>query len=55
MSVLVPFVSVSSVRYSGDGLYIYSGSEDMNVRIWKGNASQQLGTVRCDKRSFVSH
>ena len=52
--MLVPFVSVSSVRYSGDGLYVYSGSEDMNVRIWKGNASQQLGTVRYDKRWFVS-
>ena len=38
--------SVSSVRFSGDGLYVFSGSEDMNLRIWKANASRQLGTVR---------
>lgn len=38
--------SVSSVRFSGDGLYVFSGSEDMNVRIWKACASEQLGTVR---------
>ena len=39
--------SVSSVRFSGDGLYVFSGSEDMNLRIWKASASRQLGTVRC--------
>jgi len=36
---------VSSVRFSGDGLYVFSGSEDMNVRIWKACASEQLGTL----------
>ena len=32
-------------RFSGDGGYVFSGSEDMNVRIWKADASAQLGTL----------
>lgn len=36
---------VFAVRYSGDGCYVLSGSDDMNVRIWKSEASQQLGTL----------
>ena len=32
-------------RFSGDGGYVFSGSEDMNVRIWKAEASAQLGTL----------
>jgi WD repeat and SOF domain-containing protein 1 len=34
------------VRFSGDGVYVFSGSEDMNVRIWKAEASTQVGPVR---------
>ena len=26
---------VFAVRFSGDGSYVFSGSDDMNVRIWK--------------------
>jgi len=36
---------VLAVRFSGDGLYVFSGSEDMNVRVWKADAAAQLGTV----------
>lgn len=36
---------VFAVQFSGDGTYVFSGSEDMNVRIWKANAAQQLGTM----------
>lgn len=36
---------VFSVRFSGDATYVFSGSDDMNVRVWKANASQQLGTL----------
>ena len=35
---------VFAVRFSGDGAYVYSGSEDMNVRIWKAVAAAPLGT-----------
>jgi len=36
---------VFAVRFSGDAAYVYSGSDDMNVRLWKANASAQLGTL----------
>jgi DDB1- and CUL4-associated factor 13 len=36
---------VFAVRYSGDGSYVFSGSDDMNVRIWKAVASEQLGML----------
>lgn len=33
------------MRFSGDGVYVFSGSEDMNVRIWKAEASAQVGPL----------
>ena len=33
---------VFAVRFSGDGSYVFSGSDDMNVRIWKVCATDQL-------------
>eukprot|EP00879_Flechtneria_rotunda_P030436 GHRR01033068.1.p2 GENE.GHRR01033068.1~~GHRR01033068.1.p2 ORF type:complete len:210 (+),score=83.19 GHRR01033068.1:1145-1774(+) len=36
---------VFSVRFSGDGSYVFSGSDDMNVRVWKADASEQLGVT----------
>ena len=36
---------VFAVRFSGDATYVFSGSDDMNVRVWKAEASQQLGTL----------
>lgn len=32
-----------AVRWSGDGKYVLSASDDGNVRIWKGQASESLG------------
>ncbi len=29
---------VFAVRFSGDGSYVFSGSDDMNVRVWKVRA-----------------
>ncbi|GIL86728.1 hypothetical protein Vretimale_19826, partial [Volvox reticuliferus] len=34
---------VFAVRFSGDATYVFSGSDDMNVRCWKAKASEQLG------------
>ncbi|KAG2484960.1 hypothetical protein HYH03_016258 [Edaphochlamys debaryana] len=34
---------VFAVRFSGDATYVFSGSDDMNVRVWKAKASEQLG------------
>ena len=36
---------VSSVKWSLDNKYILSGSDEMNVRVWKANASEKLGKV----------
>ncbi|CAK0783726.1 hypothetical protein CVIRNUC_006925 [Coccomyxa viridis] len=36
---------VFAVRFSGDASYVFSGSDDMNVRVWKAKASQQQGTL----------
>lgn len=37
---------VICVRWSEDNKYILSGSDEMNIRIWKANASEKLGVVR---------
>ena len=36
---------VFCVRFSGDASYVASGSDDMNVRLWKAQASEQMGTL----------
>jgi hypothetical protein len=36
---------VFSVRFSGDGTYVFSGSDDMNVRVWKVGAGAGLGNA----------
>ncbi|EER02237.1 protein SOF1, putative [Perkinsus marinus ATCC 50983] len=32
-------------QYSGDGRFVFSGSEDCNIRVWKNEASDKLGVV----------
>ena len=36
---------VFCTRFSMDGSYVFSASDDMNVRCWKADASAQLGTL----------
>lgn len=36
---------VFAVSYSLDNQYVFSGSDDMNIRIWKSIAHKPLGTV----------
>lgn len=31
--------------FSGDATFVFSGSDDMNVRVWKAEASEHLGTL----------
>eukprot|EP00983_Pelagomonas_calceolata_P096305 1158110-Pelagomonas_calceolata.AAC.7 len=33
---------VFTVRFSGDATYVFSGSDDMNVRVWKGGRRTRL-------------
>lgn len=43
---------VLSVRFSVDGDYVFSGSDDMNVRVWKAHASKrQIPLLPAEKRS----
>ncbi|XP_021894311.1 DDB1- and CUL4-associated factor 13 [Carica papaya] len=36
---------VFCVKYSCDGSYVISGSDDTNLRLWKARASEQLGVL----------
>jgi len=36
---------LTSVLWSADSKYIISSSDEMDIRIWKANASQKLGVV----------
>lgn len=36
---------VLSVVYSSDNKYVMSGSDEMNIRLWKARASEKLGPV----------
>lgn len=36
---------LTSVLWSLDDRYIYSASDEMNIRIWKARASEKLGVV----------
>lgn len=45
---------VITVAWSLDDKYIISGSDEMNLRMWKANASEKLGAVCClTKHSFL--
>ncbi|KAG5081297.1 hypothetical protein JHK86_005362 [Glycine max] len=39
------FIWVFAVKFSGDGSYVISGSDDTNLRLWKAKASEQLGVI----------
>lgn len=36
---------VTCIGWSQDNKYIYSGSDEMNIRLWKARAAEKLGTV----------
>jgi len=37
---------VFATRFSGDGAYVFSGSDDMNVRVWKVRARRVSPALR---------
>jgi len=41
---------VECVRWSLDNKYLLSGSDEMNVRVWKAKASEKLGVMRPRER-----
>jgi WD repeat and SOF domain-containing protein 1 len=36
---------ITAIAWSLDNKYIFSGSDEMNIRIWKAYASEKLGPV----------
>ena len=36
---------IFTVKWTNDATYVLSGSDEMNIRIWKANASQKLGRL----------
>ncbi|XP_041360731.1 DDB1- and CUL4-associated factor 13-like [Gigantopelta aegis] len=42
---------VATVRWSLDDKYILSGSDEMNIRIWKARASEKLGALKPREKS----
>ncbi|KAG8570282.1 hypothetical protein GDO81_011191 [Engystomops pustulosus] len=42
---------VTCVRWSSDNRYILSGSDEMNIRVWKANASEKLGLLSPRERN----
>jgi len=44
---------ITSIAWSHDNKYIFSASDEMNIRIWKANASEKLGPLQPrEKDSF---
>ncbi|XP_037938510.1 DDB1- and CUL4-associated factor 13 [Teleopsis dalmanni] len=46
---------VVCVAWSLDNRYIYSGSDEMNIRIWKAKASEKLGVIRPRERAAFNY
>ena len=42
------------VKYTMDAGFVVSGSDDGNVRLWKNNASEKIGTVKKKKKYVYS-
>ncbi|CAB3405486.1 unnamed protein product [Caenorhabditis bovis] len=46
--------SVLSVMFSADAKFVLSGSNEMNIRVWKANASEKLGPLtKREKQAFA--
>ncbi|TSK20212.1 Regulating synaptic membrane exocytosis protein 2 [Bagarius yarrelli] len=46
---------VICVRWSADNKYILSGSDEMNIRIWKANASEKLGVLSSREKAAIHY
>lgn len=45
---------LTCVKWSLDNKYIFSGSDEMNIRIWKARAAEKLGVVRMFELKFFT-
>ncbi|MEE6463356.1 hypothetical protein FKM82_005880 [Ascaphus truei] len=46
---------VTCVRWSADNKYVLCGSDEMNIRIWKANASEKLGVLSPRERAAQNY
>lgn len=46
---------VTSIGWSMDSKYIFSGSDEMNIRLWKARASEKLGALRPREKFAFSY
>jgi WD repeat and SOF domain-containing protein 1 len=46
---------VLSVKFTGDGRFVLSGSEDTNLRIWKAQASEKLGVLDTREKRTIEY
>lgn len=46
---------VTCVGWSLDNTYIYSGSDEMNIRLWKARAAEKLGALRPRERAAFNY
>lgn len=46
---------VLAVLYSSDSRFIMSGSDEMNIRMWKVNASEKLGPLRPREKAALRY
>lgn len=46
---------VVSVRWSMDNRYIISASDEMNIRLWKANASEKLGVLQPREKAAANY
>lgn len=44
---------LTTISWSLDNQYILSGSDEMNIRIWKAHASEKIGQVWYSLMSYV--
>lgn len=54
-SVLIIKSRVTSSIFTADARFVLSGSDDGNVRIWKGKASEKLGVVTARERAAIEY
>ena len=43
------------VRWSSDSTYLLSGSDEMNIRLWKAEASKKIGTLRAREKTALNY
>ncbi|TWW79645.1 DDB1- and CUL4-associated factor 13 WD repeat and SOF domain-containing protein 1 [Takifugu flavidus] len=46
---------VICVKWSADSKYVLSGSDEMNIRLWKANASEKLGVLSLREKQAINY